>query len=65
MTAPPPKQLTADELPPCPFCGAYVGANAAQGALIHGLPTCDRFRQLDPLNFVIAMRQALEGKKPS
>ncbi len=53
--------LVAESLPPCPFCGATVAADVSTGAVIHGLPICDRFRRLPADDFLTAMRQALEG----
>lgn len=58
---PPFTSLVAENLPPCPFCGAVVALDVAHGGVIHGLPMCDRFRRLSPVDFLTAMRIALEG----
>jgi hypothetical protein len=41
----------AEELPPCPFCGgrlAYtVDADGRPDGLLHSLPTCNRYDDLE------------------
>lgn len=54
--------LVASALPPCPWCGAPVAADATTGAVVHGLPMCERFRRLNPMEFLTAMREELEAR---
>lgn len=51
-------------LPPCPFCGKTVAYtrddNGEPNGLLHALPMCEKFEQLDPLDFVREARNKMQ-----
>lgn len=60
---------TAEVLCDCPFCGRSVSvgrdANGQADSVLHGLPTCEKFDQLQPDDFVTAIREELERQQPN
>lgn len=46
-----------EELGLCP-CGSPIGANSEEGAVVHGLPYCKAFDDLDPLEFLVYVRRS-------
>lgn len=57
-----PNVSVGETLPPCPFCGAAVAVDLANAGVIHGLPMCERFRRLSPVDFMTAMRVEREAR---
>ena len=45
----------------CPFCAGSFGVAISAGAIVHTHPPCGAFRRLDPLDFVVEARKAIEG----
>jgi hypothetical protein len=48
---------------PCVFCNGTVTFRALEGSASHTKPTCKRFRRLDPLDFVIAMKARISKQR--
>lgn len=46
----------------CPFCGKECVASLQNYAVIHRLPTCTRFDQLRPDQFLAEVNDALKKK---
>lgn len=59
--------MKAESLPDCPFCGralAYgIEEGHPDGSLIHEIPWCPEFDQMDTLSFIIAVRNKLQTQK--
>lgn len=41
----------------CPFCSAACTASAEQGCVLHTEPTCEKFNELGPVEFLHAVNQ--------
>jgi len=61
-------QLVAlDLLPPqvldfqCPFCGGLIQVNGTKSSVLHTLPTCSKFKNLDPTSFLKECHYAFDG----
>jgi hypothetical protein len=56
---------------PCPFCGGTYAAQtgpdgrAAGGMVTHTLPACSKWLRLDPVDFLVAAREARGIELPS
>jgi hypothetical protein len=46
-----------EDLGLCP-CGKQIGANGRGGAIIHGIPPCKPFLELEPIQFLVYVRKA-------
>lgn len=62
--------IEADPLGECPFCSAKVYASidpedGTHDGLIHEMPLCRRFEELEPDEFITAMREELERRQPN
>lgn len=44
----------------CPFCGGKVAAGSKPAILVHSLPPCDRFNELDADEFLHQVRLKYE-----
>ena len=45
----------------CCFCGADCHADTSDGgSVLHVMPMCKKFEEMDPLEFVIACRKHME-----
>lgn len=47
---------------PCPFCAGKFSASAEPPAVLHTLPVCAKFTELEVDEFLIAAREAREAK---
>ncbi len=61
------EQLQGEDLGPCPFCGKSIAygispVNGAPDSLLHELPTCPKFDEMDIDDFAKAMREDMERK---
>lgn len=57
--------LTEDLDIPCPFCGQQFLAGMINGqdfGVLHMMPQCARFQDLDPLEFLKLARETLESR---
>lgn len=43
----------------CPFCGRQAGASSNPPAVVHALPMCEQFRELEPADYLAAVNKAL------
>lgn len=43
----------------CPFCGGKVAATKEKGSVVHTVPTCKKFDDLDPIDFMHACNAAM------
>jgi hypothetical protein len=50
-------KVDAEHLGLCP-CGKEIGANAATGAVVHGIPPCEAFLKLEPTEFLAYVRRS-------
>jgi hypothetical protein len=41
----------------CP-CGGEIAADAEQGAVVHSEPVCQKYLELDPLEFLVYVRRS-------
>ena len=55
MTKPNPVEVKDAVNFTCPFCGSQCTATLEHGAVFHGLPMCEKFEQLDPVEFLAAV----------
>jgi hypothetical protein len=56
------KELQGVDLGKCPFCGKGIAASYDdRGAVMHELPTCERFDDLEPVEFLRAVRERKAG----
>ena len=46
----------------CPFCSSWF--SFGDDSVAHGLPMCDVFETLSPLDFVVKARQLMVGPMP-
>ena len=51
------EKLTTQDLGLCP-CGRRIYADSKIGAVVHELPYCVQFRDLDPLEFLSYVRRS-------
>lgn len=49
--------LEAEDLGLCP-CGQKIAADREAGAVIHGMPPCKAYLELDPIAFMRYVRRA-------
>lgn len=42
----------------CPFCGLGAGVTQDHESLVHALPMCERFEQLDVIEYLSAVNEA-------
>jgi hypothetical protein len=47
---------------PCPFCKGQFSASAEPPSVLHSIPVCVKFTELDPDKFLVAAREAREAK---
>jgi hypothetical protein len=47
---------------PCPFCEGKFSASAEPPSVLHSIPVCAKFTELDPDKFLVAAREAREAK---
>ncbi len=64
------EQLIGEDLGPCPFCGLNIayGVSPVDGSpdsLLHELPTCTTFDEMEIDEFAKALREDLERKTKS
>lgn len=52
--------INVDVAFPCPFCGLAAGASANPPTVIHALPHCAKFAELEAADFLRAARLAAE-----
>lgn len=45
----------------CPFCDGWICADVDRIALLHSMPICPKYAELDPLEFVKAANLKLEN----
>ena len=45
----------------CPFCGRHVVADGANLSVLHVLPMCAKYQEMDPLKFLKECRYAMAG----
>lgn len=57
--------LVGEPLCTCPFCGGDVSVSYEPPAVLHTLPVCSKYTALDADDFLVAVRNALAGAKPS
>lgn len=63
--------IEAEPLCDCPFCGAKVYASidpedeTQHDGLIHEMPLCKRFEDMDCLEFITAVREEMERRQPN
>lgn len=62
---PPTTSLVGEDLGPCPFCQGALAYSMNPPAVLHELPVCTKYAKLDADVFLIAVRDALIGAKPS
>ena len=43
----------------CPFCGRQAGVSTHPSAVIHALPMCAKFDQLEPADYLAAVNAQL------
>lgn len=43
----------------CPFCNGWVAASEADSSVLHSEPTCEKFKVLDPTDFLHACNAAM------
>jgi hypothetical protein len=60
------RKIKAEPLGRCP-CGGEIAADAERGAVVHSEPICFAFYSLEPLEFLVYVRESrgiwLEGEK--
>jgi hypothetical protein len=55
-----PTEHKAEPLPPCAFCGRPTAYIEAIGAVLHELPTCERYDALSPGDYLKACEKKLQ-----
>ena len=45
----------------CPFCSGFVMADASEGKVMHTLPPCSKFDELEPDDFLAAVRKKMSN----
>lgn len=43
----------------CPFCNAKCTASVEQGCVLHEVPMCEKYEQLEPADFLKAVNEKL------
>jgi hypothetical protein len=51
------KKIYAEPLGRC-ACGGEIAADAEQGAVTHSFPVCQKYLELEPLEFLVYVRQS-------
>ena len=55
-------EFQGEELPvDCPFCGGGLAVGKNPDSIMHTMPFCKEFDQLEALDFVTAVRRKLQG----
>lgn len=51
----------------CPFCGAEVqasdGSKGGEPGVLHGMPMCKKFEELEPDRFMYELNEAIAKKR--
>lgn len=50
--------MEGDDIGVCHVCGLKVAVSIADHSVMHALPTCTRFDELDALAFIMELRRA-------
>ena len=62
MSIKPKGSFAADVEGDCPFCGGEFAADAVRFAVVHSMPPCPTFVELDVDDYLEAVRKRLEAR---
>lgn len=55
--------LIGEDLGQCPFCKGNIAASVDECAMFHSEPPCQKFLNLDPLEFITACNHKKASQK--
>lgn len=57
--------MKGEDVGPCPYCGLELAVSTDPPAVMHAVPMCKEFEEVDPLTFVkqVNARRKAEGTR--